>query len=78
MWCTGLRIRLLSQQWLQVLPWHGFDPWLRNFHIPWVWQEKERKREREKARKQERKKERRKEGKKEKEKKERQKKGKYP
>ena len=24
---------VLSQQWLGLLLWHGFDPWPRNFHM---------------------------------------------
>ena len=26
----------LSLQWLWLLLWHGFDPWPRNFHMPWA------------------------------------------
>ena len=38
-------------QWVKdlALPklWLGLDPWLKNFHMPWVWPKK-KKREREK------------------------------
>ena len=64
LWLSGLRIQhclysspgsipglaqwgkdpVLLQQWL------GFDPWSRNFHMPWV-QERKRERKREKERK---------------------------
>ena len=27
---------VLSLQWLGLLLWHGFNPWPRNFHTPWV------------------------------------------
>ena len=26
---------MLSLQWLGLLLWRGFDPWPRNFHMPW-------------------------------------------
>ena len=33
----------LSLQQLGSLLWHGFNPWPRNFHMPWVWQKKKKK-----------------------------------
>ena len=27
----------LSLQWLESLLWHGFYPWLGNFHVLWAW-----------------------------------------
>ena len=33
----------LSLQWLKLLLWQGFDPWLRNFHMPWVPEKKKKK-----------------------------------
>ena len=33
----------LSLPWLWSLLWQVFDPWPRNFHIPWVWPKKEKK-----------------------------------
>ena len=33
-WLSQLRIQPLS------LLWHRFQPWPRNFHVPWVWLEK--------------------------------------
>ena len=40
----------LSLLWLESLLWHGFDPWPRNFCMPWVQykKKKERKEERKK------------------------------
>ena len=29
---------VLSLLWLESLLWPGFDPWLENFFMPWVWQ----------------------------------------
>ena len=28
---------VISLQHLGLLLWHGFDPWPRNFHMPWAW-----------------------------------------
>ena len=28
---------ILSPQWLRSLLWLEFDPWPRNFPMPWVW-----------------------------------------
>ena len=28
----------LSLQWLESLLWRRFDPWLRNFYVPQMWQ----------------------------------------
>ena len=45
---------VLSLQQLGSLLWHGFDPWLGNFHILWEWQKKKKKKkkkEKEKKRK---------------------------
>ena len=33
---------VLLLQWLGLLLWLGFDPWPRNFHIPWAWPKKEK------------------------------------
>ena len=33
----------LSLLWLRLLLWHGFDPWPRNFHMPWVLPKKKKK-----------------------------------
>ena len=30
----------LSVLWFKLLPWHGFNPWSRNFHMPWIWTKK--------------------------------------
>ena len=30
----------LSLQWLMLLLWHGFNPWLRNCHMLWAWPKK--------------------------------------
>ena len=38
---------LLSLGWFRSLLWYGFNPWPRNFHMPWTWTKK-REREREK------------------------------
>ena len=27
----------LSLLWLGLQLWHGFNPWPRNFHMPWAW-----------------------------------------
>jgi len=35
----------LSLQWFGSLLWHEFDPWLGNFHMPWEWQKKKKKKE---------------------------------
>ena len=36
---------VLSLQWLGLLLWHRFDLWLGNFHTPWVWSKKKKKRQ---------------------------------
>ena len=37
----------LLQLWHRSQLWLGFDPWPRNFHMPWAWsKKKEKKRER--------------------------------
>ena len=28
---------VLSLPWLWLQLWYRFDPWPRNFHMPWVW-----------------------------------------
>ena len=33
----------LSLQRLGSLLWHRFDPWPRNFHMPWAWPERKKK-----------------------------------
>ena len=33
----------LSLQWLGPLLWCGFNPWPRNFHMPWAWPKKKKK-----------------------------------
>ena len=38
---------MLSLQWLGLLLWHGFDPWPKNFHMPWLWPKKKKKEEEE-------------------------------
>ena len=35
----------LSLQWSGLLLWHKFNPWPRNFHMPWVWKKKEKEEE---------------------------------
>ena len=34
---------VLSLQWLRLLLWYRFDPWPRNFCMPWVWSKKREK-----------------------------------
>ena len=41
----------LSLLWLWLLPWRGFDPWLRNFCLLWVQPKKKRKRRKRKRKK---------------------------
>ena len=38
----------LSFQWPQLLLWHGFDPWLGNFHMPWAQAKKKKKKKKKK------------------------------
>lgn len=40
---NGVKNTVLLLQRLQLLLWHGFDPWLRNFML-WVWSEKKKER----------------------------------
>ena len=34
---------VLSLQWLRSLLWHRFQPWPRNFHMPWAWPKRKKK-----------------------------------
>ena len=34
--CNGLKDPVLPQLWLGLQLWLGFNPWPRNFHMPWV------------------------------------------
>ena len=40
MWLSGVKDPALSLQWLGSVSLHGFDPWPRNFCMPWAWQKK--------------------------------------
>ena len=33
----------LSLQWFGSVLWYRFDPWLENFHVPWVQPKKKKK-----------------------------------
>ena len=35
-WFQWVKDLALSLQWLWVLLWLGFDPWPREFHMPWT------------------------------------------
>ena len=41
-WLSGLRI-WCSLLWLESLLWCGFSSWPGNFHLPWVWLKKKKK-----------------------------------
>ena len=34
----GVKDPALSLLWLLLQLWHGFNPWPRNFYMPWAWQ----------------------------------------
>ena len=40
---TSQKRNKMSLQWLGLLLGHGFHPWPRNLHMPWVWPKKKKK-----------------------------------
>ena len=42
-WCSALKDPTLPQRWHRLQLWLGFNPWPENFHMPWVWPLKKKK-----------------------------------